>query len=439
MKTTTKTATRGICFALGLLTASSLAHAAGFAIYETDARGFAMGNANVGRNDDASALYSNPAAITQLPGLQVKAGVSFIMPNVEVTTFGSMDGQVAAGQARTTSLNSYTAVIPNFYATYRITDDIAVGLGVFVPYGLKSDFPDQPAQWPGAYNNFYTDVQTVELAPTIAYRLVHDQPWAKQISVAAGFAATRMDITIKRQMLLGLHPVSSAPFFTPLTLKGNGWECGYNLAVQYEVNDQLSFGIVYRSGFNFKITGARASMPALETAGFTGRSSSSAWGKINLPESWSFGVNYSPVVPLNLGFQALRTNWSSYDKLSICPFPELNPNANNTTKNWRDVWRYCFGAEYQLNNQVALRGSFVIDKDPVNTAHAEYMVPSNDRQLFCIGAGWFINKQLTIDASVGYIKIRCRGFDGRPADNVLPTFVHTGNAKILSISGVYRF
>ncbi|MDF9826229.1 long-chain fatty acid transport protein [Ereboglobus sp. PH5-10] len=418
-----------LALSVALVATLGTAHGAGFAIYETDARGFAMANANVGRNDDASALYSNPAAITQLPGLQIKAGISLIMPDVDVTTWGSIDGQVPG--EKKTSMNSYTAVIPNLYGTYRINDNMAIGMGIFVPYGLKSDFEKEPIVWPGAYNNYYTEIETVEMAPTFAYRLVHDQPWAKNLSVAVGLAILRTDITIKRQMALG------GGYYSPLILEGDDWEFGYNLAVQYEVNDQLSFGIVYRSGFDTKITGASARILPNQAAGFDGRHSGKAWGKIDLPDSWSFGVNYSPVAPLNIGFQALRTNWGSYDKLTIQAFPDGAVSV--AEKHWKDVWRYSLGAEYQLNNALALRAGFVIDKDPVNTKYADYMVPSNDRQIFSTGLGWRISKAVTLDFAYGYIKIKESTFDARPSEGVLGTKVHTGNAHIFSVSAAFRF
>ena len=43
---------------------------AGFAIWEGSARGSALGQADVGRADDPSALFYNPAGITQLPGFR---------------------------------------------------------------------------------------------------------------------------------------------------------------------------------------------------------------------------------------------------------------------------------------------------------------------------------------------------------------------------------
>ena len=59
---------------------------AGFGLYEGSARGNALGGTLVGRADDPSALYFNPAGITQLEGINVMAGATAIMPSTDVTT-----------------------------------------------------------------------------------------------------------------------------------------------------------------------------------------------------------------------------------------------------------------------------------------------------------------------------------------------------------------
>ncbi len=55
----------------GILLGGQVCFGAGFALYEGSARGNALGGTLVARADDASALFYNPAGITQLPGLQV--------------------------------------------------------------------------------------------------------------------------------------------------------------------------------------------------------------------------------------------------------------------------------------------------------------------------------------------------------------------------------
>lgn len=441
MHQNTKTAKHSLlttlALSLALVATTSAVHGAGFSIYENDARSFAMGNATVGKSDDAAALYTNPAGITQLPGFQIKAGISLIQPTVDVTTT-----DIISGQSTKYSMDDYTSVVPHLYATYRITDDVAVGLGVFVPYGLKSDFQPNPASWAGAYNNYMTEIKTTEIAPTFAYRIVHDQSWAKQISVAVGLAILHSDIDLRKQVDLtgGIYgailPVALGSLnYTPMILQGDGWDYGYNLAVQWEVNDQVSFGLVYRSGFKLEYNNASAEFVGVEKA--------KASGKIDLPDSWTFGVNYSPVAPLNIGVQATRTNWSSYDKLAITT-REFTSGAMNSThvyqKHWKDVWRYSVGAEYQVNNALALRGGFVIDKDPVNTNYADFMVPSNDRQIFSLGLGWTVSKNVTLDFAYAYLKIRSSKIAARPAEGILTdAFVNTGHANIFSASANFRF
>lgn len=60
--------------ALALLGCAQAGYGAGFALYEGSARGNALGGALTGSADDPSALFYNPAGITQLEGVQVMGG-----------------------------------------------------------------------------------------------------------------------------------------------------------------------------------------------------------------------------------------------------------------------------------------------------------------------------------------------------------------------------
>ncbi len=60
------------------------AFGSGFALFEGSARGNALGQTLVGRADDPSAIFYNPAGITQLPGFQVMAGATAILPSLEI-------------------------------------------------------------------------------------------------------------------------------------------------------------------------------------------------------------------------------------------------------------------------------------------------------------------------------------------------------------------
>src|SRR6185369_9590945 len=61
----------------------SSAKAVGLRLPNQDPEGIARGNAFVATADNPSALYYNPAGISQLPGDQIRAGLYFISADTE--------------------------------------------------------------------------------------------------------------------------------------------------------------------------------------------------------------------------------------------------------------------------------------------------------------------------------------------------------------------
>ena len=142
-------------FLLGIFLTLALTHPAsgsGFALFEGSARGNALGQTMVGRADDPSALFYNPAGITQLPGLEVMAGATAILPSVKISNSTS------------TSTKDNWRFPPQFYATYQYSDRLWFGLGVFSPFGLAMEFP---ATWPGRFNSYDAEVESINVNPTV--------------------------------------------------------------------------------------------------------------------------------------------------------------------------------------------------------------------------------------------------------------------------------
>src|SRR6266571_2200179 len=114
-----------VCFdALGL----------GSRIPNQDAAAIARGNAFVATADDLSAMYYNPAGISQLEGQNIQAGSLFYL-NIYA------DYESPTGQ-RTKNL---TKVIPVPQVGYAVTlkdMPLSFGLGVYAPFGLGMEWPD---------------------------------------------------------------------------------------------------------------------------------------------------------------------------------------------------------------------------------------------------------------------------------------------------------
>src|SRR5271154_1805097 len=69
-----------------LLLLPAVARADGFRLPNQDPEAIARGNAFTATADNPSAIYYNPAGITQLDGLNVRAGVYFVSAGVDYTS-----------------------------------------------------------------------------------------------------------------------------------------------------------------------------------------------------------------------------------------------------------------------------------------------------------------------------------------------------------------
>ncbi|MGA1863286.1 outer membrane protein transport protein [Deferribacter thermophilus] len=207
-----------------------LLYANGFQINEQGAKALGMGGAFVAQADDPSAVYFNPAGITQLERMQLSLGFSPIHP---YATFESD----STGQS--TDAKDKTFYIPNFYATLQTTDKIWVGLGVFSNFGLATEWPDN---WKGRYivGGTKAEVVTLTINPNIAYK-INDK-----LSIAAGIDIQRMDVTLENKIWQGFHGVGVEDANSEL--KGtDDWAYGWNVALHYKITENWKFGMSYRS------------------------------------------------------------------------------------------------------------------------------------------------------------------------------------------------
>lgn len=168
-----------------------LAHAGGFYIPEIGAKGTALSGAVVGRELDTSNIVHNPAGLAGQPGHQVQVGGSLFLPHVEfyrrpVEDPSSGDTLRFAKVENTNKLGGAPFV---GFSTDATVKNLAVGVGVFVPFGAHLAYPED-----GAQRHIVTEVdfKTIYVAPTVAYKFLD------RLSVGAGLNYIYSDISISQ-------------------------------------------------------------------------------------------------------------------------------------------------------------------------------------------------------------------------------------------------
>lgn len=418
---------------LSIICGAQLCFGAGFALYEGSARGNALGGATVGRADDPSALFFNPAGITQLPGTQVMAGATFIMPKTDVTTHAT-----SGAPGITTTSESNVWIPPHLYLTYQATDKVWLGLGMFSPFGLGTEFN---AAWPGRYNNYNAVIQTFTVNPNIAFKL------NDKVSMAVGFDFMYFKLKLNQKITLN-SALSSAVGDVDQSLKGDSLGLGMNFALHYKACDWLKLGASYRSqvtqsvGGDATYTKPNATQPypynVLYSRYFA---NGKVGGDVTLPDEVFFGAAFYPMQKLSFEVGGVWTHWSTYNAL-IIEYDNLNSvgsSSKTRIKNWDDTWRLFFGVEYNVTDWLDLRAGFVWDQEPVNSNYVDYLVPANDRYLISFGPG-FKWRNWSLDLSYTYLIITDRDYvAARPDEGVLTSSFSNGYAHMIGCSIGYKF
>ncbi len=430
---------------LVLLFAASTSFAAGFRLPEAGAKAMGMGFAFTAQADDPSAIYFNPAGLTQLKGQNVMAGVTYVRENGgEFTGTTPVDNTTAIKNETQKSLNFY---IPNaYYTKTNASTGFAYGVGIFAPFGLGQEYKDKGAS---IFRNQITkiDLQTIVVNPTIAFKV------NGVLSVGAGIDYMYGKAKLSKN---AVYPAGNpAPNLYDLDLEGTGDAWGYNFGLLFRASPNVKFGFNYRSPFTLKLkdgdveirningTVPLAAGPTYASTFFGGTSfDTKGTATLYLPATAALGVSYT-LDRLTLNADADWTFWHSYSSLPI-DIKNNNPILpdSNGAKNWKDVCALRLGAEYRVTDPLALRAGFVYDPTPVPAETLGPELPDATRLNYMVGAGYKIN-QWTIDGAVMYIDKKDRTVsnvrldeNGRPAGQ---DGTWTGNAWLVGLDVGYSF
>ena len=417
---TVTTAALSVALAASALAVTGKAHAGGFALIEIGASG--LGNAYAGASAvsaDTSTVWFNPAGMLHLAPREFAAAAHVISTdstfNNRGTSLSSLVGGAAVSGPETDDIGQATAV-PNLFYVHRVSDDIALGFGLTVPFGSSTEYDDD---WVGRYSASESGVAVFDFNPTIAYR-VNDK-----VKLGGGISLQYMDATLSSIIdsgasCLGLagapnSPLSQADCINAGLVPGNqatdsfsevqgdSVEFTFNVSALIEPQEGTRFGIAYRHGVDHTIEGDADFQlnPVLEqvvqSAGLPLFVDGGAQAGADLPPTVMFSVAHQASSRLQLLADATWTGWSSLEELRVTFDNPAQPDAP-TPLNWKNVWRVSVGANFQLNDTWTLRGGLAFDEEAIrNSNFRSPRIPGNDRHWISFGAGYKLSDSISFD------------------------------------------
>jgi long-chain fatty acid transport protein len=424
--------------------------AQGFALYESSACSVGRAGAGVASPcADGSAMVYNPAGLVKT-GRKLSLGALGVIPS------GTYVNDVT-GLASNLESNIYPA--PSAFFSRPIGDRFAVGLGVYAPFGLATNWDPNTAQ--GRFIAYRTELSTITAQPTIAAKF-------GPVSVGAGLDIRYLDVRLQRRLDLssqspnglvtfGQLGVPKFTDFADAVIEGSGWGVGVNLGVLVDVvKDRVQVGGRYVS--RQKITQdegtARFSQVATGLILPVGNplsptnvlpldavvrpqfapggplTTQSVATAIRLPEIAVVGVAVTPVAPLTLMVDAQWTGWSVFTEVPL-QFERLGDQT--LVQNYVDTWSYRVGGEYAFGgpSDVRLRAGWLYNEAATPDETVTASLPENERNVFSLGAGVRLSSVLSAD--VGYMYVDQADRRGRSFD-VNDGLYRGFNAHLLSLS-----
>ncbi|MBY5985521.1 OmpP1/FadL family transporter [Halomonas sp. DP5Y7-2] len=384
---------------------SGQAMAGAFQLNEQGVSG--QGTSNAGRAstvNDASIVFGNPAGMSFLDRAQITAGAAFLTVDTDIK---NADGSATGSNEGDMVPNS---VIPFGFYVQPINDNLHFGLGVYAPFGLITDYE---GQFQGRFFGDRSKVEVVTVQPTISVK------FSEQFSAGFGLTYNQIDGELTANTQGG--PVGLFDAATGAPLGGNGiagegdvdiegddnaW--GYTLGAMYKPWEHTTFGFAYHSEVEYdlegkarftNVRGAQAGpFPGTIAAGTRTQAADAALS-ITLPAVWDFSATHQINDRWTVMAGAAMTNWSEFDELRV----ENDVREIVEAQNYEDSWQYSVGTTYQLNPQWVLRTGLAYDETPIKDEYRSVRVPSDDRIIFSLGAGWTPMPDLTVDVAYSYI------------------------------------
>jgi long-chain fatty acid transport protein len=445
--------------------------AQGFGVYEHGT--CTMGRAGVAAAspcNDGSAIFFNPAGLASITGTKVNVGTTAILPSGAFTR--DLTGFI-------TDAPSQHYLVPNIYIARSMSDKVALGFGVFAPYGLGTEWPTDRS-FEGRFLGYKTMLKSIYFQPTIGYKL-HDK-----FQIGVGLAYIHASVELHQRVDLSTQPVPSATVppgtrfaalgimegtdFADAGLDATGSGFAVNFGGIWKVSKNLSIGghwltrrtITFDGNIDFEQVPTNLVLPlghpfnlpplcvvtapcvvdqlvgAQFSALFNGALvDGPASTVITLPPQGSLGLSYMFNDKWTIMADYQLVVWGWFNQL-VLDFANANTPDITLYEGYRDTHGIRIGLEHVHSSKVTLRGGYLYHSAAAPPETVTPLLPEGARNEVTLGVGLALTSMLHADLAYQYIKQNDRR--GRVHEaTVGNSGLYTFSAHLLGASVVLTF
>ena len=413
--------------ATAMLFAAGGASAAAFQLSEVSTSG--LGRAYAGEAaiaDNASVVATNPALMSLFKTNQFSVGGVYVDSKINMNGDVNVTSPLAMSQLNPKGLlasNSAShrsivpgSLVPNMYFVEPINDKFALGGGMNVNFGLKSEYDNK---YNGGVFGGTTDLTALNLNLSGSYRVtegfsaglglnaIYAQAKIERRAGIISDAVSRVGTAIDKGLInipneyaptvkVLRHSITSKDkILTQLQDKAD-WAFAWNAGVMYQFNENHRIGLSYHSKVDIDFTDHTATSLQAHRIGQEGGL------KLNLPDYLEFSGFHQLTEKFAMHYSYKYSHWSRLKNL-YASYHSDGKEAFHKKMYYRNSSRIALGGTYNVDDKLTLRAGIAYDQAAA-TEHASAAIPDTDRMWYSLGATYKFTPNLSVDLGYAYLK-----------------------------------
>ncbi len=367
--------------------ASAMMYAGGYRVSLQGHKSLAMGHTGVALIDSSELVFFNPAGLVFLEDkLNVSGGAFGVFSDVVY------QNETTGAFAQT---DSPTGTPFYLYGSYQVTDWMAVGLGVYTPYGSSVAYEDD---WAGSHLVNNIELAAIFIQPTVSFKI------SDVLSVGGGPIYVTGNVNFNRNLSRTLTDLEGNRSEVTIDATGvTNW--GWTAGVMVRPSENLTIGANYRSEIILNADEADATFENIPNSPLTPFVDTKASASLPLPAEMTVGVSYKFCKKWTAAFDYNRAFWDVYESLDI-DFENPNLTDSFNARNYKNASTVRFGLEYKATKMFTLRAGYYFDESPVQGGFFAPETPRNDSNGYTGGLTVNLSDRFQIDASFLYLHFK---------------------------------
>ena len=413
--------------AMTILLAASGANAAAFQLAEVSTSG--LGRAYAGEAaiaDNASVVATNPALMSLFKANQFSVGGVYVDSKINMNGDVNVTSPLAMSQLNPKGLlasNSAShrsivpgSLVPNMYFVAPINDKFALGGGMNVNFGLKSEYDNK---YNGGVFGGTTDLTALNLNLSGSYRVT--EGFSAGLGLNAIYAQAKIerragiisDAVSRVGTAIDMGLINIPPKYAPdvvalrhsITSKDKiltqlqdkaAWAFAWNAGVMYQFNENHRIGLAYHSKVDIDFTDRTATSLQARRIGQEGGL------KLNLPDYLEFSGFHQLTEKFAMHYSYKYSHWSRLKNL-YASYHADGKEAFHKKMYYRNSSRVALGGTYNVDDKLTLRAGIAYDQAAA-TEHASAAIPDTNRMWYSLGATYKFTPNLSVDLGYAYLK-----------------------------------